>query len=245
MALQGYDEIQNPDTGEMFAVERSTGEVYETIALTVPVGTIFYTPEQQRAYEERRQRESEALLREKERRRRRNSTPKFYFVSAEWQKYKLRPATMARLVYLATFLDYYGRLKTNIQRDMKFSDLENILLIKKTEVFHFWNEVKNSYVLTYKNGHLYMPSNFSCRGKLPNGIHYQQFYIESVQRLYRETIPTRHRYLGYVFNLLPYINIEYNILCHNPLEQELDCVEPLSMISFAMPSDITPQIEQD
>ena len=35
------------------------------------------------------------------------------------------------------------------------------------------------------------------------------------------------------FKMLPYISIEYNILCWNPTETELDKVEPMSFADFA------------
>ena len=232
MSLQGYENILDQSTGKSLAVERATGEVYETITTTVPAGTIFYTPERQRAYKAKREREEEERLLAEERRHRRNNTPKFYFISAEGREHELRPATMARLVYLATFLDYQGRLKVNLQRTMKFSDLEGILQIKKSEVYCFWREVRNNYVVEDKYGCLYMQRDFSCRGRLPCGERYQQFYIDSVRKLYRKTRPTSHRYLGYVFQMLPFISTEYNIVCHNPLEQDLDCIEPFSIDEF-------------
>lgn len=77
-----------------------------------------------------------------------------------------------------------------------------------------------------------MCSDFSCRGKLPYGGRYQQIFVSSVQELYRKTRPQQHRYLGYVFQMLPYINIEYNILCTNPTEENLDLISHITLDDF-------------
>ncbi|MGN0394923.1 MAG: hypothetical protein ACI4EF_06135 [Coprococcus sp.] len=38
--------------------------------------------------------------------------------------------------------------------------------------------------------------------------------------------------LGYIFKMLPYINLEYNVLCKNPLEQNLENIEFMSLAEF-------------
>lgn len=58
MIPKGYDEIYDDKTGRILNVERATGEVYDTINVTIPVGSVCYTPEQQRSYKERKDRES-------------------------------------------------------------------------------------------------------------------------------------------------------------------------------------------
>ncbi len=200
----------------------------------MPVGSIYYTPEQQRAYKERKEAERQRELENEMRKQWRKNTPAFCFVSAEEQEQEIRPATMARLVYLATYLDYTGRLKRTERHPMKFSDLEDVLHLKKSEVYSFWNEVKDKYVFGDEKGCLCMHSSFARRGKLPYGERYQQIYINAVRALYNSTGSIRHKYLGYVFQMLPFINVEYNILCKNPMETNLDCIEQLSIDEFCV-----------
>lgn len=204
----------------------------DTVTVVVDVGSIIYTPEQQERYKERKQREAKRILKQEELKHRRNNTPKFCFVSTEEEWSGVRPATMARLVYLATFLDYGGYLKTNLHRKMRRSDLEGILRLKKSETYKFWNEVKDKYLLEEENGDLSMREEFSCRGELSLGGRYQQIFVDSVRALYQKTAPTQHKYLGYVFQVLPFVNIEYNILCTNPMEKNLDLVDPISIDDF-------------
>lgn len=213
-------------------VDPDTGELIDTVTATMDVGSITYTPKQQEAYRKYREREKERVQRQEELKYRRNNKPKFCFVSAEEQINAIHPATMARLVYLATFLNYDGILKANLQRKMRRVDLESILQLKKSETYNFWNEVNGEYMYEDENGWLHMCSDFSCRGKLPYGGRYQQIFVSSVQELYRKTRPQQHRYLGYVFQMLPYINIEYNILCTNPTEENLDLISHITLDDF-------------
>lgn len=215
-----------------YRVDPNTGEVIDTVKVTVDVGSIIYSPEQQKRYRERKQQEAEWLLKQEELKHRRNNSPKFCFITAEEQENSVPPATMARLVYLATFLDYEGNLKMNLHKKMKRSDLETVLRLKKSETYNFWNEVKNTYVFENEHGFLCMCSDFSCKGKLPYKGRYQQVFVNSVQELYCKTSATQHKYLGYVFQMLPFVNVEYNILCSNPIEEELDLIEPITIDGF-------------
>ena len=83
-------------------VKRSTGEVVNSITVQVPIGTIFYTPEQQEEYKERKEDEEQKKI------RRANNKPlgEFCFMNSK-EKYKdVSPQTVTRLVYLATYLPY-------------------------------------------------------------------------------------------------------------------------------------------
>lgn len=70
------------------------------------------------------------------------------------------------------------------------------------------------------------------RGQLNGYAPYQKFFIDAVRTLYRNTAPKKHKHLGYVFQMLPFVNTEYNILCYNPTEKDLNYVLPLSVNDF-------------
>jgi hypothetical protein len=181
---------------------------------------------QQTAYQERKKRE-------RQRRLYRRDIEHFYFASAESRYRDLRPATVARLVYLASYIGYDGRLKLTHRSTMKRENLQNILCVSQAETYRFWNEVKGKYIFEDKDRELSMPDTFFCCGELSRcSGQYQQFYVGAVRELYQKTPQSKHKYLGYVFQMLPFINIEYNVLCHNPEETNLDRVELLTLNEF-------------
>ena len=151
------------NTGEMLSVKRSTGEVLPAIAVNVPVGSIIYTPEQQEEYKRRKEQEDE-------RRQWRKETGQFFFVLEEYGDAALRPATKARLVYLATYLRYDGYLALSQRIPMKFGNLKDILNLSTTEVYRFWNEVKGAYITEDDQGRMRMLGGYFQRGQL-NGYY--------------------------------------------------------------------------
>lgn len=217
-----YEDYIDQTTGVTFLVNRTTGEVLESRTVTVPVGSRIYTPAQQEAHKKWRE------LQEEQKWRRRFGE-KFSFVSSESTYDDINPATAARLIYLATFLWYDGKLMKTQRTAMKRNDLGSVLKISKAQSYRFWDEVKDKYICEAENGELFMRKDFFIRGKLPHGGRFQKFFIEAVRKLYLTTETARHKYLGYVFQLLPFVNVEYNLLCHNPEEKNLDDVRAMTV----------------
>lgn len=97
---EGYDYGVYPDSGRPFAVSRATGEVIDAITTTVPVGTVFYTPEQQKAIQDRQVQQKRFF----EHKAMMDSLGRFSFLHTEQGFEDVSPETAARLVYLSTFL---------------------------------------------------------------------------------------------------------------------------------------------
>ena len=54
-----YEAITDGATGKRYFINKDTGEATEAVTVEVPVGTVYYTPEQQKAYRKRKEREKE------------------------------------------------------------------------------------------------------------------------------------------------------------------------------------------
>ena len=53
-----------------------------------------------------------------------------------------------------------------------------------------------------------------------------------MRALYEATPHRLHQYLGYIFLMMPYVNVQWNIVCHNPLEDHLEVIEPMTLGEF-------------
>ena len=90
------------------------------------------------------------------------------------------------------------------------------------------------YIFEQADGTLKMSPLF-CRGKLKHQSKkectsgYQQIYIEALRQLYWQTPVSKHCHLGYIFEMLPHINWEYNLLCWNPSEKDIEKVELMTI----------------
>lgn len=230
--LQGYDYITDGTTGKIYAVHRATGEVTEAIKCEAPTGSIFYTPEDQERYEERKKKAEQKHL------RRVLNSPlgNFYFVPMKEQFKDLSPESVTRLIYLNTYIRYNdNKLMLSERKEMKRKDLPKILNISNSTAIRFWKEVSPTYLIERDGGLLFTNPKSFKRGQIKQTaeeIRYQKFYIDGVRKLYEATEGKSHKQLGYLFKLLPFINIEFNLLCFNPLETELEKIELISMEDF-------------
>ncbi len=204
-------------------------------------------PDSQILSQKEQERRSEYWKREREKKEREESRkiwyqnkPKFYFASVENEYGDIRAATAARLFYLGAHMKYDGGLQQK-RKSIRYGDLPAILGISKSAVWRFWQEVNGKYLFQNKDGTLHMPDAIFHRGRFHNDRRYQQIFIDSVKTVYEMMPTSRKQYLGYVFQLIPYINWQYNILCHNIDEPEYDCIEPMTVDEFCEAVGYSPE----
>lgn len=220
--------------GKQFEINTDTGEATELITITIPYGSAVRTPEQQ----EQARRRAEYLKCREEKAYYKKFVGKelghFYWIIAENAFSDLAPQTVAKLVMLCTFLYYDKMFRRSTKTTIKKKDLQDILNISKKAVYDFWNEVNEKYIVEH-NGDLYIAGSANVfRGQLPKTQtpevkHFQKAYINAIRKLYRTTDVRKHKQLGYIFKMIPYLNLEYNILCKDPFEQEIENIMPLSI----------------
>lgn len=229
--IKGYEYITD-STGQRLAIERSTGEVRQSTVIEAPIGTIFYTPEQQTAYRERKQREAERSFS----RAANKPLGNYFFIPTNERFVGIAPETVTRLIYLNTFTGFESNKLMLTQRTpIYYKNLPQVLGLSKATVFRFWKEVSPRYIAETDGGLIFTNENIFRRGQIKRSAEYtryQKIYTNGVRTLYETTAKGNHRQLGYFFKLLPYINIEYNLLCYNPTETDIEKLELLSVADF-------------
>lgn len=167
------------------------------------------------------------------RRRDHLSLGEFYMTSCHKNQFDgLKPQDVARLVYLATFMDYDCVLKDN-DNHLTVDDLPKLLEVSPKTFERLWAKIKGRYIVESEDGTLTVVSGF-FRGKQKHiKERLTKVFIQKLQALYRNTPKSKRRLLGYVFQLLYHVNVEYNVLAKNPLETELELVEPITVKEFA------------
>lgn len=234
--MQGYKYTVDGDTGQELAVDESTGDTGESVDIRTPKGSLIFTPKQQREYRERKEQERLNTLR-------RTSKPKYVFVSSDKRFEGVTPETVTRLVYLSTFVRYRGgythdkdgQLMLSERVPMRRMDLAKVLKLSDATVSRFLKEVCPDYITVRKDTTLYMNTEIFVRGDIKHlygHTKYTQVFIEAVRKLYLDVDKSKHKHLGYLFDLLPYVNIEYNLLCYDPTEQDIDKIELLTLSDF-------------
>ena len=228
---QGYKYVVDENTGKTMAIRLSTGEVTEAVQCYVPVGTISYTPEAQELYKRRKEREQRNGLQMAIN----ELLGNFYFIPTNEQFININPETVTRLIYLNSFLGYDNKLMLTERKPMFRKDLAEVLNVSKSTISRFWKEVNPTYITENKSGLIFTNNTIFKRGSIKTAkgyVQYQKLYIKGIKKLYEATERRNHRQLGYLFKLLPYINIEYNVLCFNPAETVMEKIELMSISDF-------------
>ena len=220
------------EDGSAYAVNLKTGEVTDAIHALIPPGSAIITPEDFAANHERKRQQREFFLQKQAK----AQLGKFCFLAINSGLNCLPPATAARLIYLSSYLRYGTDCLYVTQRTpMKVADLQKVMGLSTATVCRFLKEVCPSYLSADENGDLHINTSVFRRGALPkkDGLGaFQKVYIEAIRNLYRATPVSNHKQLGYIFLMLPYINIQYNVLCKNPYETDIFHVEPLTVREF-------------
>ena len=230
--MQGYDYFTDSTTGQRLAIERSTGEVRQAAYIEVPTGTIYYTPEQQMAYREHKQRD---LVRSISRLANK-PLGNYFFVPINERFQGVAPETVTRLIYLNTYTGFEdNKLMLSQRTPLQYKNLPQVLGLSKATIARFWKAVYPTYISEIDNGLIFTNKNIFQRGYIKKSAEYtryQKIYVNGIRTLYEAVTKRNHRQLGYFFKLLSYINIEYNLLCYNPLETDIKKLDLLSVAEF-------------
>lgn len=140
----------------------------------------------------------------------------------------MNPATVGRLAYLATYLEQNTQLLLCEDKPMLKHDLHEVLKLSRPTVNKFYNDCIGAGVLEDKgNDGLYLNGSLFFKGKTEDKERTKLFRV-TIQQLYKRLPQKNHELFGYVIQLVPWINFEWNIVCENPEETNKDRVEPMS-----------------
>ena len=134
-------------------------------------------------------------------------------------------ANISRLIYLSTFLDYNKNKEGMLVR---YSQLREIIPLTKEEIFKllklsdrtfraFIKDVKDCNLLYEVDKKFYLNTDYFNKGENSfNDKEYTRIYIKTTRELYENTSPINHKRLSYIFQLIPKLHYDTNILLHNP-----------------------------
>ena len=147
----------------------------------------------------------------------------------------LKPQTAARLMYLATFMSYKDGLLYCTQRSpMNKKTMMEAMGLKRDAFESFFAETTKTGMLIKDDDGYFVNTEFFAKGKVKSDefVRITKVFVNSVRQLYLATDKGMHQYLGFIFMLIPYVNREWNIICHNPTETDRDKIQPMSVGEF-------------
>lgn len=223
-----YDFIQDGLTGETCAVRTDTGEVFAAQYIPVVEGSYIISPVQQERSAQKKERAEKKLL------RRTPQGKEFYFARCS-ERFSLSPETITRLLYLMTYAGHAKngyKLLLNNRMQMHKEDLPEVLFVSRGTANKFYDEVSPLFVQESETGlHWTKNNGWLHKGALymRDDLSYTRIFCNAMREMYKGA-KGKIKYLGYVFQMLPYINREHNILCWNPQEKDRQKIETMNLI---------------
>lgn len=189
-----------------------------------------------------------------------STTKKYYNRSKEdkfiWMIYKLyqsinkheeilSSSDLTRLIYMATFVDWKGRLMETEQTPMTKEKLKEKLRLSRNKFADFYKKIIDLYILIEyidKEDNTviyYINSEYFFKGELDdpkvfdNNQRCTRLFTKEIQHLYESTTVKSHKTLSVLFRTIPYLNIKYNIVCKNPDELSAELIKPMTMRELA------------
>ena len=218
---------------EGYYVDKKTGEV-----TLVPVGTKIQTKEEQEQIKKMMQLKQEKVDFEKFKNGRCGQF--FWSLYNIGEKYhpELSDDMLAKIIYLLTYMGYnsnilmYRHDVTSPMRPMTKDDVRKVIRLHRCNFGRFWDKLMGSGVICENEKGELVVSDLFRRGKLTKKAKGDmaaiKMFTHAVRYMYEHIDVRSHKYLAYIYRLIPYINLKYNILCTNPLETDKFEIEPLT-----------------
>ena len=143
---------------------------------------------------------------------------------------KLDIKHISKVMYLATFMEYNTNklvFQENGKANRPFTekDLRQLLDLDRRVYSAFKKDVITNEIMTFTDTGIYMSEIFFYKGEIgqykcdirkQNGS-FSRFYVSTIRTLYEGIIDNRqHKTLGYLFQLLPYCDFNYNVITRSP-----------------------------
>lgn len=151
----------------------------------------------------------------------------------------LTNAQCGYMLVLQGYADYKGRLaKPDRQSLMKPADMAEVLALtnRRSTFYDFLTRAIDNEIIIEAGDVYSINQRYHFRGPINGRIAVQSF-TQNIRKAYAENMPED---LGLIYRMLPFVNVKYNTLCHNPDERIVSEVRPLKAKEIAEICGIAP-----
>lgn len=217
------------------------------VVTELPEGTKLITPAEQERNKKFTELQDKKALRKLEYQEYGNFIWGKYQISQPYVE-QLSGATITRLMFLATYMDYDGALvsdnyggKGNARDYLTKKDIQKLLKLKDTTFTKFWSELQDNQLISEIDDKLYLSQEMFARGKVnkkalsvmaDKDYYITRLYSNAIRDIYTKSKTTTHTALSYIFRMIPFVNRKYNVLCFNPLEEDFSKIKYMTVGDF-------------
>lgn len=141
-------------------------------------------------------------------------------------------ANVTRIIYLATYMTYDNVLVTGNNKKMDKKKMQEIMGLKRETFRTFYQEAVKAHILKENpDSSFSITNNIFHKGKIVKlQPEFKYMYMKNlgIRELYESVKSSEHSRLAYLFMMIPFVHMKFNILCWNPLEENFDKIELMS-----------------
>ena len=217
------------------------------VATELPEGTKLTTPAEQERNKKFTELQDKRALKKMEYQEYGNFVWGKYQVSQPYVE-QLSGATITRLMFLATYMDYDGALvgdnyggKGNARDYLTKIDIQKLLRLQDKTFARFWSELQDNQLIYEINDKVYLSQEMFARGRVnkkalsvmaDKDYYITRLYSNAIRDIYTKSKTTTHTALSYIFRMIPFVNRKYNVLCFNPLEEDFSKIKYMTVGDF-------------
>lgn len=139
---------------------------------------------------------------------------------------------LTKLIFISTYLDYKNnRLMSDENSCMTKKEMQKLLKVSEVTFWRFFKSVTDTKILYENNGIIYLNRKLFSRGAMENikdiDKNRTRLYTKGIRCLYEKARIYEHSLLSYLYQAIPFVNIQYNMLCFNPLETDIKHINPM------------------
>lgn len=145
-------------------------------------------------------------------------------------------AYMVRLLYMASFINYDNVMAYNNGKKIRKKDLEMVLRLSQKETYNTINYLLENSFVTIDEKTKIVSIDEQCikkggvnaqKGKLKD-LGVTRVFNNGIRVLYENFPVNNHKLLGYLIKMLPWLSTDYNIICDNVSETDMELIKPLT-----------------
>lgn len=135
-----------------------------------------------------------------------------------------------RFLYICSFANYDDYL-SNGRRLIREEELQCLLNLGKSEFFKTKKYLLENKLMFVENDFIKINTKYCKKGEINKNksIEVVRMFDNAIQELYKNSLPREHKKLALLIEILPYINLKYNVVCYNPTEEELELIKPIKL----------------
>lgn len=166
---------------------------------------------------------------------------KFYFSFYDEVLDKTTPQNLVRFMYLCTYLRYKdNRLMkdslNNSKTPIYTNELGKYLRLERRETYNTINALVDAQLIRINEDNTISVNRKICKkDKVVNikRVDIIRVFDNGIRHIYEKSNAREHKKIALLFKMLPYINLQWNIVCYNTDEQVLECIKPLEIKELA------------